>query len=210
MHLTCLAIATCLLFAGPTAATSAKGGQAGDNRPSVVAYLASHDVPDAAELAKLAHAPEKPLMAIVTDARVEGLTRARAAAALRLLPTPEVHVFLEKLVQAKAKSNDATDRLILRRAAVALGWMAGPRAPEQIALLFDNGEAEVRLDAAIGLGLTRAMDAPLYLRRQLAVESVPRVRDQIERQLRLFPPPPPPPVKSIPMREEPSVRPLQP
>jgi HEAT repeat protein len=105
-------------------------------------------------------------------------------AALRLVPSAAVHVFLGKLIQAKAKATDATDRLIVRRAAVALGWMSGTGAAETLALLFDNEDADVRLDAAIGLGLTRAATAAPALRRQLAVEQAPRVRAQIERQLR--------------------------
>ena len=208
MHLTCLAIAAFLMAAAPQPMPPSPTGKAGEARAKIEAYLAGHDVADGAELRVLSGAPDKQLMATAADTRVQGLLRARAVAALRLVPTPEAHTFLEKLVQAKAKSSDATDRLIVRRAAVALGWMAGPRAPEQLALLFDNGDAEVRLDATIGLGLTRAADAANFLRRQLAVESVARVRDQIERQLRLFPPPPPPPAKSIPMREELTVPPF--
>jgi HEAT repeat protein len=145
--------------------------------------LATHDVPVAEELRALASAPENTLMAIVSDARADGLLRARAVAALRLVPSAGVHVFLGKLIQAKAKTTDATDRLIVRRAAVALGWIAGTGAAETLALLFDNDDADVRLDAAIGLGLTRAAAAAPSLRKQLAVEVAPRVRDQIERQL---------------------------
>ena len=48
----------------------------------------------------------------------------------------------------------------------------------------DTERWDVRLDAAIGLGLTRAATAAPALRRQLAVEQAPRVRAQIERQLR--------------------------
>lgn len=192
MHLTYLAIGLWLLAAAPTRPSSPAASKANDARTKVQAYLAGHDVADAGELRELVGTPDDPLMAIATDARIDGLLRARAVAALRLVPTPEAHTFLEKLVQAKAKSSDAADCLILRRAAVSLGWLAGPRAPEQLALLFDNGDAEVRLDAVIGIGLTRAASAPALLRRQLATESVARVRDQIERQLRTLEPSPSP------------------
>jgi HEAT repeat protein len=139
----------------------------------------------AAELRALAKAPEDALMAIASDTKAEGLIRARAVAALRLVPTVGVRVFLGKLVSAKAKATDATDRLIVRRAAVALGWMAvGVDTVEQLAALFDNDDVEVRLDAAIALGLTRATTAAKFLHRQLAVEQSPRVREQIDRQLR--------------------------
>jgi HEAT repeat protein len=148
------------------------------------AYLATHDVASTAELDGLMKAPENALMAIASDGHMAGLTRARAVAALRLVPSLGVQAFLLKLVQSNAKATDATERLIVRRAAVVLGWMAGAGSAEKLALLFDNDDAEVRLDAAIGIGLTRAETAATLLHRQLAVESVAKVRDQIERQLR--------------------------
>ena len=188
MPLTCLAIVLSSLAASPAFAPAPTGGRnsgvASDGRPQLEVYLAAHDVPSAAELRALATAPEKALMAIASDPRAEGLIRSRAVASLRLVATQEVSVFLGKLIQSKAKATDATDRLIVRRAAVALGWMAGSGTVEQLATLFDNEDVEVRLDAAIGMGLTRAANAATYLRRQLVIEPSPRVRDQIERQLR--------------------------
>jgi hypothetical protein len=181
VHLTYLAIVLSALAAKPAPAPA---GTEIAGRPRFEAYLTTHDVPAAAELRALAAAPENALMAIASDVRADGLLRSRAVAALRLLPSPGVHVFLGKLIETKAKATDATDRLIVRRAAVALGWMSGTGAAETLALLFDNEDAEVRLDAAIGLGLTRAATAVPLLRKQLAVEQSPRVRDQIERQLR--------------------------
>jgi HEAT repeat protein len=204
--LTCLAIAAYALAAATPKPPALDGGETGDARSRVRAYLESHDVAVLAELRALASAPQRPLMAIAEDARQAGLVRARAVAALRLVPSPEVQGFLGKLLQSKAKSNDATDRLLLRRAAVALGWMGGPRAGADLALLFENTDPEVRLDAAIGLGLSRAPDAPDGLRRQLAVESVPRVRDQIERQLRVLAPAPPEPDKAPRKAERPPMR----
>jgi len=196
MHLTCLAILLSALAAQPAppsvpdrgkAGTKAAGKTAGktnDSRPGFEAYLATHDVPVAEELRALTPAPEIALMAIASDVRADGLLRSRAVTALRLVPSAGVHVFLGKLIQAKAKATDATDRLIVRRAALALGWMSGTGAAETLSLLFDNEDAEVRLDAAAGLGLTRAAAAAPFLRKQLEVEQSPRVREQIERQLR--------------------------
>jgi HEAT repeat protein len=209
--LTCLAIVLSTLAASPLSAPAPDRGKVIEGRSQCEAYLGTHDVAVAAELRALAKAPEDVLMAIASDTKVEGLIRSRAVAALRLVPSQGAHLFLGKLIQTKAKATDATDRLILRRAAVALGWIAGlgwragPGAAETLALLFDNEDAAVRLDAAIGLSLTRAEIAVTLLRRQLAVESVPRVRDQIERQLRALPESPPEPDKahSPPMREPP-------
>jgi hypothetical protein len=133
--LTCLAIlnlANLVLAAAPTAA---KPGA------SIAAYLASHDVPSAAALRALSSNPEKPLSAIAADTRAEPLVRARAVAALRLFPSAETRGFLGKLVEDKAQATSATDRMLVRRAAVALGWMAGPGTCERLARLFANADA---------------------------------------------------------------------
>ena len=147
-------------------------------------YLSAHDVPVVAALDALSKAPEKTLMAIASDERGERLTRSRAVAALRLLPSPVVQEFLAKLIQDKASTADPTERLLLRRAAVALGWMSGSDAPERLAPLFENQDAEVRLDAVLGIAMSRAATAGPVLRKQLLVEPSPRVRDQIQRQLK--------------------------
>ena len=213
MQLTCLAIALFTLAAKPNSTPSTERGKAVDKpsgkatseRAQGEAYLAIHDVPTAAELRALSKAPEDLLMDIASDGGVAGLVRSRAVAALRLVPTLGVRVFLGNLVETKGKTTDATERLMVRRAAVALGWMAQAGTVAQIAGLFENQDDDVRLDAAIGLGLTRAAAAATFLRRQLAVEQTPRVREQIERQLRNLPTAPAEPDKSHspPMREAP-------
>jgi hypothetical protein len=197
VHLTCVAIVASALAAAAAAAapvaTAGHPGGKGDERPKLEAFLADHDVPSAAQLQTIARAPAKSLMTIAADAHAPALVRARAVAALRLFPSADTRSFLAGLIEAKAKTTDATEGLLVRRAAVALGWLGGPDVCEQIAVLFANENSEIRVDAAIGLGLTRAAEAPALLRAQLAVETVPRVRDQIERQLRSLPRPPPPP-----------------
>jgi len=195
-----------VLAAAPSSRSPSTAAKPEDVRAKVQGYLATHDVADPDQLRVLVAEPGKPLMAIVQDARVKGLLRARAAAALRLVPTPEIHTFLEKLVQAKAKASDATDRLIVRRAAVALGWMAGPRTQDQLALLFENADDEVRLDGVIAIALTRAATAATLLRKQRAAETSPRVRDQIDRQLRTLEPVPPQTQDPAPRKLQPPMR----
>jgi HEAT repeat protein len=185
---------------------SADAGHASGERARFQAYLGDHDVPTAAELRALGKAPDKTLMALSSDARVDGLVRARATAGLRFFPTPEVQTFLIKLLQKKAKTTDETERLILRRAALSLGWMVVADAADTLALLFDNDDSEVRVDAAIALGITRSEAAIGHLRRRLDVERAPRVREQIERQLHAMGQPTnqpenaPAPKKEMPMR----------
>ncbi len=157
-----------------------------DASARMAAYLADHDVASAAELRALDSNPGKALIAVARDEKAPGLVRARAVAALREFGNPEVYAFLAKLIDDKATTTDATLRLILRRAAITLGWLSAPDSDHTLAVLFANADPEVRVDAAIGIGFTRKADAVALLRRQLAVESVPRVREQIERQLRLL------------------------
>jgi hypothetical protein len=183
VHLTCLAIALWTFAAASAGATPPDAGQATSERARIEAYLATHDLASAAELRSLSARPENALMAIALDARAERLTRARSVAALRFLPSPAVQAFLAKLIQDKAEATDETLRLLLRRAAGALGWMSGSDAPDQLALLFANQDPEVRLDAVAGIAMTHAATAGSILRRQLAVEPSQRVRDQIRRQL---------------------------
>jgi HEAT repeat protein len=166
--------------AGPPAPDA---GQAARERTQIESYLATHDVASAAELRGFAAAPEKTLMAIASAEDALRLTRARAVAALRLLPSPTVQAFLGTLIESNAKATGDTERLILRRAAVALGWIGGSDAPEQLALLFDNDDPEVRLDAVLGISMTRAATAVAILHKQLVAEASPRVREQIQRQL---------------------------
>jgi HEAT repeat protein len=165
-------------------------------RTAIETYLATHDLPTVAGLDALSKLPEKTLMAIALDAHGERLTRARAVAALRLLPSPAVQDFLAKLIRDNASTTDATERLLLRRAAISLGWMSGSDAPERLALLFENEDAEVRLDAVSGIAMSRAETAVPVLRKQLSVEASPRVRDQIRRQLKVLSQPVPQPEKA--------------
>ncbi len=195
MSLTYVAIVLSALAvsAGPSAP---EGGPDAPEKAKIEAYLATRDVPSAAELQGFAAAPEKALMAIASDGHAPRLTRARAVAALRLLPSPSVQEFLVKLVQSKAKATDETERLLLRRAAVALGWIGGSDVPDRLFLLFENDDPEVRLDAVLGISMTRASTAAELLHKQLAVESSPRVREQIQRQLTALGEEPPQPDKA--------------
>jgi HEAT repeat protein len=119
-----------------------------------------------------------------------------------VVATPEVHAFLARLIDEKATTTDQAERLVLRRAAITQGWLAGPDAAARLASLFVNADPEVRVDAAIGLGLTRSAEAPDLLRRQLGSETVPRVRDQIERQLRALGANPSPDAQKAPPKPE--------
>jgi HEAT repeat protein len=58
--------------------------------------------------------------------------------------------------------------------------------PDQLGPLLEHPDPEVRLDVAIGLGLTRSEEAAAFLRNRFADETVAKVRNQIGRQLRLI------------------------
>jgi len=163
----------------------ATGRAAPPNRAEVEAALRKEGD---ANLPRLAAEAEAILMAIADDKAVEGPVRGRAVAALAYARTARAHTYLENLVLRRATSSDLTDRLLVRRGAVALGWQAGPRVVDIVAPLLDHGDPEVRLDAAVALGLCRARGAEAPLRARLAQEQDPAVRRQIESALRTVAP----------------------
>lgn len=174
-----LAAALSLLLAGPIAAPA---GQ--PVRPAVEARLKANTQPGtAAEWRSLGAGVEEALVALADDNKVDLSVRGRAISALGLVSTRPGRAFLEKLVKEDATTNEANQKLLLRKAAVALGWLGGAAVPGQLGPLLQHPDPEVRLDAAIGLGLTRSQDAADLLRARFGVETVPRVRSQIGRQL---------------------------
>jgi HEAT repeat protein len=136
------------------------------------------------QLAELGAGAGGLLIQIAGDRAATPSLRGRALAALAYVRTPAAHDFLENFVVRNQPSSDAVDRVLLRKAAVALGWQSGPRCVEVLAPLLDHPDAEVRTDAVVALGLTRARAAEKPLRDRLALESDPGVRTQIENQLK--------------------------
>jgi HEAT repeat protein len=174
-----LGAALSLLLAGPSAPPAGPPGRA-----AVEARLKANTQPStAAEWRGLGAGVEEALLALAGDSKLDVQVRGRAVSALGLVSTRPGRAFLEKLVKERAASNDAGEKLLLRKAAVALGWLGGTAVPGQLGPLLQHPDPDVRLDAAIGLGLTRAEEAADLLRARFAVETVPKVRSQIGRQL---------------------------
>jgi HEAT repeat protein len=142
--------------------------------------------PDPAAWRALGPGTDEALIEIAGDGKTEVLLRSRAVSTLSYFPTSAARKFLESTVGAKASSTDATDRLLVAKAAVALGWLGGVRVPDQLAPLLDHPDPDVRLDAAIGLGLTRLPSAAEVLRKRLDIETAARVRAQISRQIQVI------------------------
>lgn len=193
-----LGAALSLLLAGPSAPPAGP-----PTRPAVEARLKANTQPSTtAEWRSLGAGVEDALVALAGDSKLDVQVRGRAISALGLVSTRPGRAFLEKLVKENAASNDAGEKLLLRKAAVALGWLGGTAVPGQLGPLLQHPDPDVRLDAAIGLGLTRAEEAADLLRARFDVETVPKVRSQIGRQLaqveqggpkKPAPPSPPPP-----------------
>lgn len=141
------------------------------------------------DAAAIAREAAKLLLQIADDHAAAPPLRGRAMDALAYARTAPVHDFLENFLIRTLPSRDATDLMLLRKAAVALGWQAGGRAVEILALVLDHPDREVRLDAAVALGLTRAQAAEKPLRARLAQETDAAVRAQIETQLKVLAPP---------------------
>ena len=170
-----------VLVAGPAAPAGRPG------RAAVEARLRTTTPPrSAADWQALGSGIDEILIAIAGDAKTELQLRARAVTALGVVSTRPGRAFLETEVKQKASSTDAGDKLLLRKAALALGWAGGTLVPGQLGPLLAHPDPDVRIDAAIGLGLTRSEDAADLLRVRFDVEIVPKVRNQIGRQLRLI------------------------
>jgi HEAT repeat protein len=176
-----------LLTAG--APDGGSGGDAGTRgatggRADVEAGLRKTGRDGDAELHKLAAGQELLLMAIAEDPTADELLRSRALAALAYAHSGRVHAFLENFIIRKTPSSAPVDRTLLRRAAIALGWQAGPRVVDTLAPLLDHPDRDVRLDAAVALGMSRERGAEKPLRAHLGEEQDPAVKRQIEAALR--------------------------
>jgi HEAT repeat protein len=155
-------------------------------REAVLKLLgASERAPTEKELRALGADTDRQLVAIADDAKVEPKMRARAVSALGFAPTNISRAYLTRLVAQVAAAKDETDLLLVRRAAVALGWQGGPAVPPALAGLLAHPDVEVRTDAAVALGLTRLASAADLLRARLDVETDARVRGHVSRQLRV-------------------------
>ena len=136
------------------------------------------------ELQHWAVTADRILTDVAADRAVTETVRVRALSALAYARTARAHAFLENFIMEKTPSSAPVDRTLLRRAATSLGWQGGARVVEILGPLLDHSDADVRLDAAAALGLTRARDAEGPLRTRLAVEADPAVRRQIEAALK--------------------------
>jgi HEAT repeat protein len=154
-------------------------------RSAVEAKLRAYEAGAASGWQALGPGADEALAEVSRDPKVEVLVRARAVSALGYFPTATARRCLEQTVQSKVTAKDPGDRLLLRRAAVALGWQGGTAAPARLGPLLDHEDPEVRVDAAIALGLTRLRTAADLLRKRMDIEPVDRVRSQIGRQLRV-------------------------
>jgi HEAT repeat protein len=146
-------------------------------RADVEASLAKSAAPR--DLQRWAASADGILTAVATDRAVSETVRGRALAALAYARTPRVHAFLENFIIEKTPSSTEVDHLLLRRAAVSLGWQGGGRVVEIVGPLLESTDADVRLDAAAALGLSRERAAEAPLRARLEVETDAAVKRQL-------------------------------
>jgi hypothetical protein len=183
-------LAFCLSAAmSVTLATLAAGAApaARPGRAAVEVRLRANTLPaSAADWRALGTGIDEVLIAIAGDPKADLQLRARAVSALGNVSTRAGRAFLEAVVKQKASSQDAGDRVLLRKAALALGWAGGTGVPAQLGPLLEHPDPDVRLDVAIGLGLTRSEEAADLLRKHFYLEPVPKVRSQIGRQISLI------------------------
>jgi HEAT repeat protein len=139
---------------------------------------------DPADLQRWAATADGILTTLAADRAASETVRGRALAALAYARTPRVHAFLENFIVEKTPSSAAADHLLIRRAAVSLGWQGGARVVEIVGPLLESTDAEVRVDAAAALGLARSREAEAPLRARLAVETDAAVKRQIDAALK--------------------------
>jgi len=178
-----------VVLAVPDAGTPARGSGADGGasvklsaRAEVEAALSKAGGP--AELTRLATTAQGALIAIASDRAASETLRSRALSALAYARNLRAQTFLENFIVGKTPPLDATDRVLIRHAVVALGWQGDPRLVETVAPLLDNADSDVRLDAAIALGLGRTRSAEAPLRARLATETDGAVRRQIEASIK--------------------------
>jgi HEAT repeat protein len=168
------------LAARPAGATrAAPAGRVA--RSTVEARLRAYEPGPASGWQALGAGADEALIEIGRDPKVDVLIRARAVSALGYFPTLPARHFLEQTI-----ASGAGDKLLLRRACVALGWMGGLGVPARLAPLLEHADPDVRIDAAVGLALTRLGTAADILRKRVDTEREPRVRAQMGRQLRVL------------------------
>jgi HEAT repeat protein len=179
----CIGLLLLALLARPGAAAQPSR----PTRATVEQALRAHDLgPSEAAVGALGAGVDQVLIAIAGDAKAEALLRARAVSALAYCRTPAARKFLAQTISEKAAAAAPGERLLARKAAMALGWLGGPDVPALLAPLLDHTDPDVRIDAALALGLTRLDGAAELLRKRLPQESDARVRAQIGRQLRVI------------------------
>jgi HEAT repeat protein len=178
-----LTLVAALALAAPPIAQAAVRA----NRDAVLKLLgASERTPDERELRSLGAEVDEVLIELARDAKLEARMRARAVSALAFAPSLASRRYLDKVVAGVAAAKDPTDLLLVRRAAVALGWQGGPSVPPLLGGLLAHADPEVRIDAALALGLTRLAASADLLRARLDAETDARVRGHLSRQLRVI------------------------
>jgi HEAT repeat protein len=174
-----------VMIIGQIVAAADGGRPLAPTRSDVEATLAK--APGPGELQHLVESAEPIVIAIAEDRAASEAVRGRALSALAYARSGRSHAFLENFIIRETPSREPTDHVLVRRAAMALGWRSGPRLTEVLAPLLDSDDRDVRLDAAAALGLGRPRDAEKPLRARLAVETDPAVKRQIEAALSAVP-----------------------
>jgi hypothetical protein len=186
IHITCLLAGLVSVDGGAPSKDHATGEPTRtDKKPTraeVEASLAKSSAP--ADLQRWAASADGILTLLAADRGASETVRGRALAALAYARTARVHAFLENFVIEKTPSSAEVDHLLLRRAAVSLGWQGGARVVELVAPLLESPDADVRLDAAAALGLCRDRTAEAPLRARLAVETDAAVKRQLDSALK--------------------------
>ncbi len=155
-------------------------------RDAVQAHLRAHDeISSRRDLAVLGTGVDGVLVEIASDTKLDASLRSRAVSALGFFSTAASRAFLEATIKA-GRASQPGEILLLRRAVVALGWQGGGGTASLVGPLLSHAEPDVRLDAALALGMLRTKEAAALLRRRIDLEPLPKVRLNMGRQLRVI------------------------
>ena len=170
--------------AAPPAATTAKATDrpAGATRASVEAKLAKEGrTLVQADVQAMGKDADLILIDIMRDHRASSALRTRAVDALAASGSA---VARDQLVRLVTVTKDEADLPLVRKALLGLGWMGDGRIVANAGPWLDHKSPAVRLDAAVGLALSKNPEAFELLARHNRREKDADVRQQIDRLIK--------------------------
>lgn len=159
------------------AKVSAHAPPAPSHKEAVMAALQGSTPLTPARMAELGPDADLALIDVLRDGKLSATVHGRAVDGLAASGSKVARDHLVRVAMATGE----VELTVLRRALLGLGWLRDGRAPEIIAPWLDHASAQVRLDAAVALALTKTEAAIDLLTRHNRNEKDTNVRKKIDR-----------------------------